>query len=222
MKRSLYKYFSEQKYAEAFLDGQLLFRSLAYFRDHEDAIRGDEYEGTSTFRPVGGLVVQNHTQGTTSTLPMAFESSVKANEIFVYCVSQTLSSSIAREFKAVACVEITKIAKFCRRIRKALPSAATFQNRRVDYYAQTQGGDPRWALPDRIATSKLDHWASQDEYRLVFSLTDALGFEKVELRLVDRRIRPAPKSEEHIGHLLVVGSLRDICILHDCKTLWVP
>jgi hypothetical protein len=26
----------------------------------------------------------------------------------------------------------------------------------VDYYPHTQGGNPRWALPDHIATSKLD------------------------------------------------------------------
>src|ERR1700681_309352 len=108
MKRSLYKYFPERKYAEAFLGGQMLFRSLAYFRDSEDPIRGDEYEGTSKYLPDGGLVVHNKTQGTTFTVPMAFESSVKADEIFVFCVSQTLSADIAKQFNAVACVEITK------------------------------------------------------------------------------------------------------------------
>jgi hypothetical protein len=219
MKRSLYKYFSERKYADAFLDGQMLFRSLAYFRDNEDNVRGDEYEGTSKLLPEGGLVVHNQTQGTTFTLPMAFESSVKAHEIFVYCVSQTLSAYIAKEFNAVSCVEITKIAMLCARIQAALPSTATFRARRVDYYPQTQSGNPRWALPDDIATSKLDHWASQDEYRFIFSLTDALAFETVELRLIDRKNRPAPKPEEHLSHLLTVRSLWDICILHDCKTL---
>lgn len=216
--RSLYKYFSEPKYAEAFLDGQMLFRSLAYFRDNEDAGRGDEYEGTSKFRPAGGLVVNNQTQGTTFTLPMAFESSVVAHEIFVYCVSQTLSADIAKEFNAVACVEVTKIATLCGRIRAALPSTATFRARPVEYYPPTQGGNPRWALPDHIATSKLDRWASQDEYRFIFSLTDALGFEKVELRLIDRKNRPRAKPEEHTCYLLTIESLRDICILHDYKT----
>jgi len=82
---SVYKYFSEQAHADGFLDGHLLFRTLAYFRDNEDAVRGDEYEGTSKFLLEGGLVVHNHTQGSTFTLPMAFESSVRAYEIFVYC-----------------------------------------------------------------------------------------------------------------------------------------
>jgi hypothetical protein len=217
--RSLYKYFSEMKYAEAFLDGDMLFRSLAYFRDNEDAVRGDEYEGTSKFLPDGGLVLHNQTQGTIITLPMAFESSVKAQEIFVYCVSQALSADISEEFNAVACVEVTKIATLCARIREALPATTAFRARPVDYYPHTQGGNPRWALPDQIATSKLARWGPQNEYRFLFSLTDALGFEKVETRLIDRKNRPIPKPEEHISQLLKVGSLTDICTLHDCKAL---
>ena len=218
MRRSLYKYFTEQKYAEAFLDGQMLFRSLAYFRDYEDAVRGDEYEGTSKYRPAGGLIVNNLTQGTTFTLQMAFESSAKAKEIFVYCVSRTLSKELAEEFNAVACVEITNIGRLCARIHAALPPTATFKARRVDYYSPTEV-DSRWALPDDIATSKLDEWRGQDEFRFIFSFTDALGFEKVELRLIDRKNRPAAQPEEHISHVLTVRSLRDICILHDCQTL---
>ncbi len=216
--RSLYKYFSEAKYAEAFLDGQMLFRSLAYFRDNEDAVRGDEYEGTAKFLPDGGIVVTKQTQRTTFTSPMAFESSARAHEIFVYCVSQTRSPEIVREFNAVSCVEIANIGKLCERVRAALPSTATFRARPVEYYPGWCG-NPRWALPDRIATSKLDRWAAQDEYRFIFTLTDALGFEKVDLRLTDRKMRPAAKPEEHLAHLLTLGSLRDICVLHDCRML---
>jgi hypothetical protein len=36
MRRNLYKYFTELRWAEAFLDGEILFRSLAHFRDYED------------------------------------------------------------------------------------------------------------------------------------------------------------------------------------------
>lgn len=86
-KRSAFKYFSMPEHAEAFLNGQVLFRSLSYFRDNEDAVRGDEYEGTSKYLPDGGLVIHNQTQGKTFTIPMAFESSVLAHEIFVFCTS---------------------------------------------------------------------------------------------------------------------------------------
>jgi hypothetical protein len=63
-RRSLYKYYSERKWAEEFLDGKLLFRSLAYFRDYEDkSVREDQNEGAALFRPEGGLIVNNLTQG---------------------------------------------------------------------------------------------------------------------------------------------------------------
>jgi hypothetical protein len=64
----------------------MLFRSLAYFRDCENAVRGDEYECTPRFLPDGGLQITNQMQGTQFTLAgYAFESTVKANEIFVFC-----------------------------------------------------------------------------------------------------------------------------------------
>ena len=216
MRHSLYKYYSERKWAEAFLDGKILFRSLSYFRDCEDSARGDEYEGTSTFLPDGGLIINNQTQGTTFGDPRAFESTVKAGEIFVFCASRSLSEEIAREFKAVVCVEILKISTLCARIQAALPPTATCRGRKVEYYKQSEAGHPRWALPDDIATSKLDSFASQDEYRLVFSLTDALAFEKVGLRLVQRNVREAAKPAEHHEYLVKARSLRDICKLHEC------
>jgi hypothetical protein len=51
-RRSLYKYYSERKWAEGFLDGNLLFRSLTYFRDYEDKnVREAQNEGAALFRP---------------------------------------------------------------------------------------------------------------------------------------------------------------------------
>lgn len=216
MRHSLFKYYDQRIWAEKFLDGEILFRSLSYFRDCEDAVRGDEYEGTSTFLPDDGLQITNQTQGTQSTLAeFAFESTVKAHEIFVFCTSRRFGDDLAKEFNAVVCVEIDKIPTFCDRIKAALPSTATSKAGRVDYYPQSQGGNPRWALPDNIATSKLERWAYQEEFRLIFSLTDALDFENVKTQLVRRKTRTAPNAEEHLWHLLKVGSLRDICRLRE-------
>ena len=67
--RSMFKYYAERRWAEALMDGDLLFRSLAYFRDYEDEeTRGDRNEGSAVFRPLGGLVLNNQTQGKTFTL----------------------------------------------------------------------------------------------------------------------------------------------------------
>jgi hypothetical protein len=69
MRHSLYKYYDNCGWAEAFLDGELLFRSLSYFRDYEDeSVRRDPNEGASIFRPEDGLVINNLTQGTTFML----------------------------------------------------------------------------------------------------------------------------------------------------------
>jgi len=223
--RSLYKYFSERKWAESFLRGEVLFRSLSYFRDYEDKnVREDQNEGTAIFRPEGGLVVNNLTQGTTFTIPgHALESSANREEIFVFCISRSLTDELRERFKAVVCVEILTVGTFCDRIEAALPRAATFPGRpdhtrighRVEYYQETEAGNPRWSLPDRIATSKLDSYAWQDEFRLVFSVTDALGFGKVAARVTPSSDRTPPNPSEHHCYPVTAGSLRDICRLHE-------
>lgn len=225
-RRSLYKYFSERKWAEAFINGEVLFRSLSYFRDYEDGnVREDQNEGTSIYRPEAGLIVNNQTQGTTFTLPgHAVESATKQEEIFVFCLSRSLTDELRERFKAVVCVEILNVRVFCDRVETALlPSKATFPGppnrmrigQRVEYYQETEAGNPRWALPDMIATSKLDSYAWQDEFRLVFSLTDALGFEHVAVSLTQGNARKPRNPAGHHCYTLSTESLRDICQLHE-------
>lgn len=225
-RRNLYKYFSERKWAEAFINGEVLFRSLSYFRDYEDNnVREDQNEGRAIYRPEGGLIVNNQTQGTTFILPgHAVESAAKQEEIFVFCLSRSLNDEIRERFKAVLCVEILNVRVFCDRIEAALlPTKATFPGppnrkrigQRVEYYQETEAGNPRWALPDMIATSKLDSYAWQDEFRLVFSLTDALEFEHVAVCLTQGNARKPRNPAEHHCYTLSAGSLRDICRLHE-------
>src|SRR5882762_3730947 len=109
-RRSLYKYFTERKWADAFLQGEVLFRSLAYFRDYEDeCVRKDKKEGTAVFRPSDGLIINDQTQGRTFTLPgFAFESTANQEEILVFCASRSLTDELRRRFEAVVCVEILR------------------------------------------------------------------------------------------------------------------
>jgi hypothetical protein len=220
-RRSLYKYFSEVLWAEHFLDGKILFRSLSYFRDYEDnEVRGDRNEGLATLRPPGGLVVNNQTQGKTFTIPgAAFESSAREEEIFVFCASRTLSRQLREEFAAVACVEVTDIAAFCSRVQTALPPNAVFPGpkgctrlgNRVTYYTESEAVNPRWALPDLMATSKPARYDWQDEFRLVFSLTDALEFEKVVTCVVQGESTRRSDPARHHSYLVNAGNLLDIC-----------
>jgi hypothetical protein len=217
MHRRLIKYYDDRRWAEAFLDGEILFRSLSYFRDHEDAsVRGDASEGASIYRPQNGLVVNNLTRGMTSTLPgHRLESATKFEELFVFCASNSHSVDRQKKFSSVARVEILDIKTLCTRVKRALPPEATFRGQRVEYYLETANATPRWALPDKIATSKLIAYAWQDEYRLLFSLTDALEFEKVDLRLVPDGTQGAPLHATHHEYLVKAESLRDICRLHE-------
>jgi hypothetical protein len=220
MGRCLYKYYDNPKWADAFLDGELLFRSLAYFRDCEDKKRQDQNEGKTVFRPEGGLLTKNLTQGRTMLWDGAFESSVEhPEEIFVFCMSRSLSDDLRREFNAEVCVEVQRIGEFCDRIQAALPPEAKFPGlpgrtrigHRVEYYQEADGGKTRWALPDQIAISKVASFAWQDEFRLVFCLTDAMGVEKVRTQLVRGSTNHTPQPEQHRTFLVKAMSLRDIC-----------
>lgn len=215
MQHSLYKYFIERRWADAFLDGEILFRSLAYFRDYEDEnVRKDGNEGNSVFRPSGGLLITNHTKGTQFTMPeWAFESTANQEEILVFCASRSLTDELRQRFGAAACVEILKIPTLCERIKRVLPADTTFFARRVDYYDDCEGPEERWALPDLIATSKFRSYQWQNEFRIIFCETDALGFEKGATRLIKRVAEDPAKLAEHRQHLLKAGSLRDICKL---------
>lgn len=135
MRHSLFRYFDDRRWADAFLTGDLYFRPLSYSRAIEDGqVRGDRHEGVSVYAPQGGLLVTNQTQGTTFTLPNhRFESAVRRDDIWVYCLSRVFNAALAAEFAAVVCMEILDIPEFCKRVRAALPAGAECIGRRVDY-----------------------------------------------------------------------------------------
>jgi hypothetical protein len=226
-RRSLFRYYADQKWADAFLDGRFRFWSLAYFRDLEEkGVRGDENEGTTLFRPEGGLQITNRTQGTTFTMPThAMTSAARQDEILVFCASRSFSASLWEEFGASVCVEITDIPAFCARVRAGLPREARSPGRpgrerlgqRVEYYRVSDAPDTRWALPGRIASSKLADYSRQDEFRLVFSVTGALAFQNVSMKLVPEGAEADTPITGHGFHDVDVGSLLDICVVHKTK-----
>lgn len=225
--RSLFRYYAEPRWADAFLDGRMRFWSLSYFRDLEDKrVRGDANEGKGIFAPEGGLEITNHTQRTRFTMPAhALTSRAVCNDIFVICTSRTLSSRLWDEFGALVCIEITDVPAFCARVAAALPEGAKFPGRpgrerlgqRVEYYQTSDAADTRWALPDRIASSKLREFAWQDAFRLVFSTTGALDFQNVTLTLEPRDAAPPAAAAGHPHQDIAAASLRDLCRVHDAR-----
>lgn len=218
MKHSRYKYFQKFERAKQFLDGRVYCQTLAVFRDYQDKtakqIIGDEFESTRIYRPAAGLQI-NQAQGTSGPSQMGFESSARAGEIYVFCISVAFTDELRKEFNAEACVEILQPAKFIQRWHAALPKDAKHFAKKVDYYRQEHVPGNVWPQPHLIATTKLDRFAYQQEYRLGFSTSGALDFGQTTQQLVDRKMRPLSKPEEHDHHTLHLGDLRDICELHE-------
>jgi hypothetical protein len=211
----LFKFYDERRWAERFFAGELLCWSVSYYRDLEDEIRGDENEGYSEYRPQGGLVINNITQGTSFCVPdSAMLSAVKQDEIFAFCMSTSSDAVVANQLGETF-VEILDGPQFVRRVRAALPENAKFFSRAVEYYDASDPPGARWAVPEFISTAKQrsPKYVSQAEYRLVFSLTDALEFEKVSLSITTGQAQPAPRRNSYPNYIIKSDDLSDICRL---------
>lgn len=209
----LFKFYDERRWAERFLIGELLCWSVSYYRDREDDIRGDKNEGRSYYRPEGGLVINNITQDTSFRIPNSVMlSAVKQDEIFAFCMSTSSDAVVANQL-GTTFVEVLDGPEFVRRVRTALPENATFFSRAVEYYDVSNPPQARWAVPEFIATAKQRSptYVSQAEYRLVFSLTDALEFQKVALSIETGQAQPTPRRNSYPNYLIKAGDLTDIC-----------
>jgi hypothetical protein len=213
---SIFKYIPAQ-YVANFLRGEVLFRSLSYFRDYEEKqVRGDLHEGTRLHRKPAGLETTNTTTGEKTVIPYSFESSAKGEDIFVFCLSTALSASLAHDFKTNTCIEIHSPAHLIGGIRSALnrrPSvkSKTVLHASVRYYEAGEDPIVDWALPDKIAMSKLRSYESQQEYRIAFAMNDALRIENTSLLLVPLGSEAIRTAVEHPEMLLKVGDLRRRC-----------
>lgn len=217
---SLYKYLPEQFVGPLLREGAVLFRTLSYFRDHEDAqVRGDEFEGTKLYRPTNGLEVTLVETQEKVVLPHSFESSAHEDDIFVFCVSTVLSQELATQFKTNVCVEIQNPALFISKIRDALSRRPSIKNKmlvhgEVRYYEPHEPPIVDWALPERITMSKLEPFRPQQEYRIAFSVNGAFDVENTRLHLVAPGARGAKRVTAYPERLFKLGSISKACRVH--------
>jgi hypothetical protein len=219
VKQFRYRYFDKLTWAEKFLDGELMFRSLSHYHRIEDGeVRGDFNEGSVMLKPVGGLVMHHERLGKSFTFPGgSFNSGINTEDVFILCASASMTDELRTRFEAKACVEIRKVATLCARIQAALPSTANFRAQRVTYYSPAGELGAKWAFPDMIAFSKVDGYAWQDEYRFCFSLTDALKYGKTsqQVKIPNQppgtAVPPSPPVPRE--YPLTVKPLGDICEL---------
>jgi hypothetical protein len=224
--RTRYKYLP-RRYATAMIDrGELMFSTLAWFQNYEDNQRGDRFEGTRKYFPVGGLDVTRTERDGRPHPPVSFKSPTESlqsratghNHIFIY--STSVQSGLAFD-GADACVEIYDPAKFVTRLRSALQThssakAETLIHDEVKYYAFETPPDNVWALPHLLVMHKHDGFLDQSEYRFAFGIRrNVFNLEHVDCFIVrDGETFPIVKLEPaHHRKTIKIGSLADCCRL---------
>ncbi len=216
----LFKYLP-RKYVDAFVGrGELLFRSLSYFRNYEELeVRGDRHEGRRLYKSAQGLELTKTETGEKLLLPWAFESSVKDRDIYVFCASLELSQELGREFGTDICIELEVTATLLAKVRSALKLRRWVRQGRlllgpVEYYSPEDAPRAEWAVPERMIMRKTNDYQSQCEYRFAFARGSALEVNNVETLLTATPGSTQPTLEGHPEHVLKVGSLAKVCRVH--------
>jgi hypothetical protein len=216
---SLYKYMPST-YLQAFIEGNVLFRTLAYYQAYEaDQVRGDRFEGAHVYKPKDGLSINNLTAREFQRFDMHFRTIVQTTEMFIFCASQLNSVKLAKDFKADVCIEIVRPDIFSAKIRSALNNRVLTRKFKlvqgaVIYREFDAPSGIGWALPDRIAMTKGYEYAYQSEYRFLFGRARLFDVENVRAELVSNGLEP-PMAESHpTDYFLQLGDLSKICKIH--------
>lgn len=216
----LFKYLPA-KYLDALVGrGELLFRSLSYFRNYEELeVRGDRHEGRRLFHPDQGLQITKNDTGERVILPGAFEASVKDREIYIFCLSLERSPELASDFGADVCVEFPNPAALFAKVRTALMLRKWVRKGRllhgpVGYYSPLVSPFAEWAVPERMVMRKTIDYEYQCEYRLAFARGNALDVNNVAAQITATPGAVEPILDGHPQHILKVGSLAKICTVH--------
>jgi hypothetical protein len=220
MVASLFKYLPSQ-YLDAFVGrGELLFRSLSYFRNYEELeVRGDPQEGQRLYNSLNGLEINNLTSGESINFPWSFESSVQAREIFVFCFSLEYLVSLSHEFDTDVCVEIHNPAALLAKVRAALMLRRWVKNAKLlhgtlNYYSPSEPPLAEWAVPERMVLKKTENFAGQREYRFAFARGNALQLNNVVTQITATPGVSQPTLIGHPEHVLRIGNLAKLCTIH--------
>lgn len=174
----LYKYMPF-RFVESFLCGRMLFRNLTYFRQSEDPVRGDMYEGRHIDRPGGGVVLEQPATGVRVEGDFAFVNSIPTEKIFVLCLATAHDPALYRQFGCDACVEIADADQFIADIKVAarrVPPVGDWVmlNQEVEYYDEKSPAQGNIQDPRALPFFKPERFRSQNEYRLAIARRQSL------------------------------------------------
>lgn len=169
----LYKYFTEERFANAFIrKGSMRFGSLNSYRRLEDGgIRGDPKDGTLHYAPAEGIEITMVADGR-KLVGTSF--STAAQNMFVYCMSSERSEERAAELGRF-CVEIEDIEAIVARLKARACTTSKLDYAKVvcdetEYRAYDKIPGADWAVPERVVMIKPPEYASQQEFRMVLPL----------------------------------------------------
>lgn len=123
------------------------------------------------------------------------------------------------QFKTNVCVEIRNPALFISKIRGALSRRPSIKNKMlvhgpVKYYEPHGSPMVDWALPERIAMSKLEPFRPQQEYRIVYSINGAFAVENTRLRLVAPGAYRSKRITAYPERRFKLGNISKMCRVH--------
>ena len=218
---ALYKYFSEERFARALIErGEVFMQTLANFRGYEDNdVRRDPNDGQLRYEPAGGLPIQF--EGREANEPWhgwRFTSSVKEEDVYVYCLSTERSGELAERFESPFCVEICNSVSLIGRIRRKVQLRSQLERKHlyadpVDYRSVEAIPAADWALPEKVAFIKPEGWSWQQEYRVLVGKKGAFDAENVRLSL-QTGPQPLAPLANHPPLILTLGDLSGITELH--------
>lgn len=219
---SIYRYLTEEQHALDLMNkGSVFLNTLAFFRQCEDDARGDPHDAQLRYQPEGGLALTNVTRGHALQLPdgSQFVSSIKADQMFVYCLSLTKSEALAGQFNAPFCVEIKNPVRFIGRMARMVQLRSRLDRNRIlssplTYRSVITEPLADWALPERVAFIKPETYAEQDEYRIVVGMKGAFSAENVDLTIRLDPLEPHPLVPIGEPLIMKLGDLSTISELH--------
>lgn len=209
----LYKYLRAD-YANRFVErGEILFRTLSYFRSVEHAARGDEAEGVHIDAPDNDVTLTTNT-GIRSVGRYRYLRSVNQDRVFAFCCSTELDARLFTAFDADACVVIHDLDTFLTRCKVAARTPLPLDppglvHGPVSYFAPNRAPLLDVSVSQNIPFLKHEGFSDQKEYRVVFARRG--GF-----TVTQRIVQPAFTFAEEIAvsrkfqRLLRLGDLSEI------------
>lgn len=216
------------KFARRFVEkGEMMWSTLTWFQNDEDAARGDASEGMRRYFPVTGLEVTRHEhQGRPDETKFVspdegvVSRAVQSDHIFIYSLTLEPSLSIG-DASDRTCVTILDPRLLFQRVHQAVTKhrsarPQTLIHNEIKYWASEHPPEEVWALPDRLTMHKHVGYQHQREYRFaVGTRADVFDFQNVEGLIVHKDYRWPRLTLDPQTHRmkLKVGPLTDCCKL---------